>query len=113
MALQSLTSNYLLVMTAMALLVAACVVPRAWLGRDGVRRLGFALLAASVASAVLGPFLLPYYYAKVQQGLMRPFDEVAHYSGQLRDYAGHRRPAALRPVEPPRCSTDRRRCSRA
>ena len=85
--LQALTSNYLLVMTAVALLAAACVVPRAWLGPDGLRRLGFALLAASVASAVLGPFLLPYYYAKVQQGLMRPFDEVAHYSGQLRDYA--------------------------
>ena len=100
--LQALTSNYLLVMTAVALLAAACVVPRAWLGPDGLRRLGFALLAASVASAVLGPFLLPYYYAKVQQGLdaaVRRGRPLLRSASRLR---GHRRPAALRSVEPPR-----------
>jgi hypothetical protein len=39
-----------------------------------------------VASAAVAPFLLPYYYAKVQQGLVRPLEEVASYSGQVRDY---------------------------
>ncbi len=32
------------------------------------------------------PFLLPYYEAKQAQGLVRPFEEVAHYSGHWRDY---------------------------
>jgi hypothetical protein len=84
--LQSLTSNYLLVMTAVALVAAAAAVPRDWFGPGASARLGFAVLAALLASAVLVPFLLPYYYAKVQQGLVRPVDEVAYYSAQWRDY---------------------------
>ena len=85
-ALQSLTSNYLLVMTAMAMVVAAATVPSAWLGRAGVRRLALVAAAALACGAVLLPFLLPYYRAHATQGLVRPFDEVASYSGQWRDY---------------------------
>ena len=85
-ALQSLTSNYLLVMTALAMLISAASTPSAWIRRDGTRRLAMVATAALACAAVLLPFLLPYYYAKASQGLVRPFDEVAYYSGQWRDY---------------------------
>ncbi len=85
-ALQSLTSNYLLVMTALAMLVSAAAAPRAWIGRDGLRRAAMTLVAALACAIVLLPFLWPYYLANQTQGLERPFDEVAHYSAQWRDY---------------------------
>ena len=85
-ALQALTSNYLLVMTALAMVSAAASHPMAWVGRDGRRRLVMTGAAAIVCGVALLPFLLPYYHAKQAQGLVRPFDEVAHYSGQWRDY---------------------------
>lgn len=84
--LQALTSNYLLVMTAIAMLAAALSHPAAWLGRGGRRRLAMTAAAAVAAALVLLPFLLPYYYAKQSQGLVRPFEEVAYYSGHWRDY---------------------------
>jgi hypothetical protein len=84
--LQSLTSNYLLVMTALTMLVGAATVPSAWIGRPGRRRLGLATMAAIACGVMIGPFLLPYYRANVTQGLVRPFDEVAQYSGHWRDY---------------------------
>jgi hypothetical protein len=85
-ALQSLTSNYLLVMTALAMLVSAAAAPAAWIGSDGRRRLLMTAAAAVACGAVLVPFLLPYYHANATQGLVRSFDEVAFYSGQWRDY---------------------------
>lgn len=85
-ALQALTSNYLLVMTAMAMAISALVVPGAWIGADGRRRLGWTLAAAALCGAVLLPFLWPYYQAKLHQGLVRSFDDVAFYSGHWRDY---------------------------
>lgn len=84
---QCLTSNYLLVMTGIAMLAAAVVQPRAWLGRDGRRRLALTAGAAVASALVLVPFLLPYYFAKQSQGLVRPFEEVEFYSGRLRDWA--------------------------
>lgn len=84
---QCLTSNYLLVMTAIAMVAAAGVQPMAWFGREGRRRLAWTAAAAVVSGVVILPFLLPYYYAKQTQGLVRPFDEVEFYSGQLRDWA--------------------------
>ncbi|HUU32443.1 MAG TPA: hypothetical protein VMW48_00200, partial [Vicinamibacterales bacterium] len=85
-ALQSLTSNYLLVMTAIAMVAAAAASPAAWFGAGAARRWWFAGLAAAACAVVLLPFLLPYYHAKASQGLVRPFAEVAAYSGQWRDY---------------------------
>jgi len=84
--LQALTSNYLLVMTGVAMVSAAAASPRAWVGAAGRRRLLITLTAAALAGVVLLPFLLPYYIARDAQGLVRPFDEVAYYSGQWRDY---------------------------
>ncbi|MBP7778559.1 MAG: hypothetical protein KA371_15690 [Acidobacteria bacterium] len=85
-ALQALTSNYLLVMTAIAMACSAVAHPAAWTGREGRRRLAMTLAAAVGCGLVLLPFLLPYYEAKQAQGLVRPFDEVAQYSGHWRDY---------------------------
>ena len=85
-ALQALTSNYLLVMTAIAMAAVAAASPAAWIGAGALRRWWMVGAAAAVCGIVLLPFLLPYYYASVTQGLTRPYDEVAYYSGQWRDY---------------------------
>lgn len=84
---QCLTSNYLLVMTGIAMLAAAAAQPLAWLGRDGRRRLALAAGAGVVSGLMVAPFLLPYYYAKQSQGLVRSFEDVEFYSGRLRDWA--------------------------
>lgn len=85
-ALQSLTSNYLLVITAIAMAAAAAASPARWFGAGAARRWWLTGLAAVACGLVLLPFLLPYYHAKADQGLMRTFDEVAMYSAQWRDY---------------------------
>jgi len=85
-ALQALTSNYLLVMTALAMVVSAAAAPAAWRGAGGRQRAGQVVVAAAACGLVLLPFLWPYYQANRTQGLVRSFDEVAFYSGQWRDY---------------------------
>jgi hypothetical protein len=84
--LQSLTSNYLLVMTALAMIVSAASAPAAWLGRDALRRLALTAVAAAACGLALLPFLLPYYRASTEQGLIRSFADVTQFSGQWRDY---------------------------
>lgn len=87
-AAQCLTSNYLLVMTAIAMLAAAAAQPAAWLGEEGRRRLRLTGAAALAVAIALVPFLLPYYFAKQSQGLVRSFEDVALYSAHLRDWLG-------------------------
>lgn len=84
--LQALTSNYLLVMTAIAMVAATAAMPEFWYGAHGRRRLGLLVLAGALTGVALLPFLLPYAMAKAQQGLVRPVEEVAYYSAQWRDY---------------------------
>ncbi|HQZ38234.1 MAG TPA: hypothetical protein PLH72_04260 [Vicinamibacterales bacterium] len=80
--LQALTSNYLLVMTAMAMVAAAAVRGETW--RPVQLK---ALAAAGFASALaLAPFLYPYWRAHRDQGLVRTFDDVAMYSATWRDW---------------------------
>ena len=85
-ALQSLTSNYLLVMTALAMLVSAAAAPSSWIGSAGRRRVAMVLAAAAGCGAVLLPFLLPYYTNATESGMVRSFEEVVLFSGQWRDY---------------------------
>ncbi|MEP7117444.1 MAG: hypothetical protein ABI880_07675, partial [Acidobacteriota bacterium] len=85
-ALQSLTSNYLLVMTVIAMIAAAVVVPSAWIGAGAGRRWTLVAAAAAVCSLVLVPFLLPYYHARNAQGLVRSYDDVAMYAAHWQDY---------------------------
>jgi hypothetical protein len=80
--LQALTSNYLLVMTAIAMAAAVAVRPEIW------RVPQFLALAAAgaVASALLAPFLYPYWLAHTQQGLGRTFEDVVMYSATWHDW---------------------------
>jgi hypothetical protein len=80
--LQALTSNYLLVMTAIAM--AAAVSVRAEIGRAPQFRLLVA--SAAIAGVLLGPFLYPYWLAHTQQGLSRTFEDVMMYSATWRDW---------------------------
>ena len=82
LALQSLTSNYLLVMSAVAVIAAVMVRPEAWRPLPLLRLAA----AAALASLALAPFLYQYWLAHTQQGLVRTFDDVAAYSGTWRDW---------------------------
>jgi hypothetical protein len=84
-ALQALTSMYLLVFTAVALVVAFLVRPEDWAGdrmTSVVPRLSGAALLAGV---VLIPFLLPYWRLN-QAGFERSLDEVAWFAASVTDY---------------------------
>jgi len=85
-ALQALTSNYLLVFTALTLAVSVLVRPGTWLrpwSGDAVAKLAG---AAAVGAVLVAPFLVPYAMAQREQGLTRSLDEVALYSSTWRDY---------------------------
>ncbi|MCX6552832.1 MAG: hypothetical protein NTY02_17830 [Acidobacteria bacterium] len=85
-ALQALTSNYLLVFTAMALGLAAVVRADEWLRPFTRRTAGLLGLAAALGAALVVPFLVPYYLVQQEQGLTRTLDDVARYSSTWRDY---------------------------
>lgn len=79
---QALTSNYLLVMTALAMVAASLVRPEAW----KPRRLAALGAAGLVSAAALAPFLYPYWRAHRDQGLVRTFEDVAMYSATWSDW---------------------------
>jgi hypothetical protein len=85
-ALQSLTSNYLMVATAVTLAVALAVRAGEWRRPAPWRPPALVTLAAGVGAALVAPFLYPYYLARQEQGLTRSLDEVARYSSTWRDY---------------------------
>jgi hypothetical protein len=84
--LQALCSGYLLVMTAMSLVLAGLMRPTEWLKRDRARTAVLMGAAALLAGIVLTPFLWPYYRASQEQGLVRTLDEAALYSATLSSY---------------------------
>ena len=83
--LQALSSNYLLVFSAMALAVAAVVRADEWVVRSEARN---RLIAAGIASLlVLAPFLYPYYALSQTNALpAHSHAEITHYSATWRDY---------------------------
>jgi hypothetical protein len=84
-ALQALTSIYLLVFTATALVVGTLVRPEDWTA-DAFKRVAPSLVAsAAIASAIVLPFLLPYWRIN-NAGFERSLLEVGWYSGSLNDY---------------------------
>jgi hypothetical protein len=85
-ALQGLTSNYLLVFTAMAAAVGVLVRADEWWRPAPARTTALIVLAAAIAAALVAPFLYPYYLTQRAQGLTRSLDEVALYSSTWRDY---------------------------
>lgn len=85
-ALQALTSGYFLLFSAVAMVSAAAVRPAEWVGRHARKTVPLLLLAAGVAGLVLLPFLLPYWWVREEQGLVRNIGEVASYSAIPTDY---------------------------
>jgi hypothetical protein len=85
-ALQGLTSNYLLVFTAVAAGVGVAVRANEWWRPAPARTAALLGLAAAVTAALVAPFLYPYYLTQREQGLTRSLDEVARYSSTWRDY---------------------------
>jgi hypothetical protein len=81
-----LTSNYLLVFTAMAAAVGVVVRLNEWRRPEPARATVLLGLAAAIAAALVAPFLYPYYLTQREQGLTRGLDEVARYSSTWRDY---------------------------
>ena len=85
-ALQGLTSNYLLVFTAMAAAAGFAVRLNEWRRPAPARTTALLAMAAGVAALLLAPFLYPYYLTQREQGLTRSLEEVALYSSTWRDY---------------------------
>ena len=84
--LQALTSVYLLVFSAFALVAAALVRPDGWFGA-GFRKIGpLVALAAAVAGLALLPFLLPYWHVSRDQGLTRSMVDARWFAASFSDY---------------------------
>ena len=82
--LQSLCSNYTMVMLSVALVAAVLVRPEPWRkARDAWPRL---VLAGTISAVLLLPFLLPYYRLHATEGLNRSIEEVRLYSATWADY---------------------------
>ena len=84
--LQALTSNYLMVFTAFAMVAVIAVRPSDWWGARFRRVAGLLAFSAVLGGVALAPFIWPYYWAEQHQGLTRTLGEVALYSGSWRDY---------------------------
>jgi hypothetical protein len=85
-ALESLTSVYLLVFTAVALAAGALVRPEDWTGARFRRAAGWTLAAAALAALVLSPFLFPYWRLAHGQGMTRSLDDVIGFAASWQDY---------------------------
>lgn len=84
--LQSLCSNYFLVFSTFALVIAAAVRWNEWLPRDRRPMLASLTISGVVATIAVAPFLWPYYQVRTEQGLVRSLEEVARYSARWQDY---------------------------
>ncbi len=85
-ALQSLCSNYFLVFSTFALVIAAAVRWNEWLPRNRRPTLASLGLAGVAGTLAVAPLLWPYYQVRTGQGLVRSLDEVARYSARWQDY---------------------------
>ena len=83
--LQALTSVYLLVFTAIALVVATIVRPDDWFGRRFAALAPKVALSAGIAGVLLAPYLFPYWKLH-SEGFVRSLDEVGFYAAGVRDY---------------------------
>ncbi len=83
--LQSLTSVYLLVISAFAL-VAAGLARITDLKRHPLFTLQALAIAGVASVVVLTPFLLPYWFVSRDLGLVRSLDDAGHYAAHWRAY---------------------------
>lgn len=84
--LQALTGTYVMLFTAISLVVAALTRVAEFTGRRFVPFASRALLAAAAATAVLIPVLIPYVMANREAGLSRSLQETAEYAAEWTDY---------------------------
>ena len=84
--LQALTSIYLFVFSAFAMVAAVIVRPRDWTGRRFARTAACLALAAGVSVIVLWPYLQPYWEVHREQGLARSLGDVELFSASWKDY---------------------------
>ena len=84
--LQALTSIYLLVFSAFAMIAAAIVRPRDWIGRRFVPAVACLALAAGVSLLALWPYLQPYWQVHREQGVARSLGDVELFSASWKDY---------------------------
>ncbi len=86
-ALQMLCSGYLLVFTATALVASLAARANDWMTRSALRRVAPPLaLGGLVTMLIVGPFLVPYWRARTDQGLVRSLEETARFSASPTDY---------------------------
>jgi hypothetical protein len=85
-ALQSMTSIYLLVFTVTTMTAAALARAGEWLGTRFRRIALLVTIAAGVAALISVPFLLPYVWVHQAQGFERSVDDAASMSATLGSY---------------------------
>jgi hypothetical protein len=85
-AAQMLCSGYLLVMTAVALVVGVLAQPGRWYGPRLRAVLPPVALAVAIMTLLTAPFLYQYYRVHHDQGLTRDFDEIRLYAGSWTNY---------------------------
>jgi hypothetical protein len=84
--LQALTGTYVMLFTAISLVVAALARASEFTGRRFAPLAANALLAAAAATAVLMPVLIPYVIVSREAGLTRSLQETATYAAEWTDY---------------------------
>jgi hypothetical protein len=84
--LQALTSVYLLVFTAAAMVAATLARGEAWWGSRFKRVVLMLAVAGAVAAGALLPFLLPYRRVSQDLGFTRSLVDATWYSASWRDY---------------------------
>ena len=84
--LQALTGTYVMLFTAISLVVASAARAGEWVGSRFVPFASRALLAVGAASVALTPVLLPYVIASREVGLSRSLQETAEYAAEWTDY---------------------------
>jgi len=85
-ALQAFASIYALIFASWALVCAAAVRLREWVGPGRNRVLALLIIAAAVAALLLGPVLLPYYTLSKEYGLTRSVAESRQFASTWTDY---------------------------
>jgi hypothetical protein len=85
-ALQALTSVYLLVFTVCTIGAAAAARASDWIGRHFIRTAGLLFLSAAAAAAIAVPFLLPYLWVNQAHGFERSLDDAIYLAATPGSY---------------------------
>jgi hypothetical protein len=85
-ALQGLTSIYLLVFTIVALIAGALARPAEWIGAQLAPVARALALAVGSSALVLVPLLVPYWRVSQERGFARSLDGMSFYAARLTDF---------------------------